>query len=68
LLTTTGVREGAEGAALAVLAGVAVCEAGPEFVEVVAADVSPGSLIVEVVELSVVTDSGSTKSCVTTVL
>lgn len=65
LLTATGVREGAAGAAAAVLAGVAVCEAGPEATEVVAADASPGSLLAEVVELSVVTESGSANSCVT---
>jgi hypothetical protein len=68
LLTATGVSEGDAGAAVAVLAGVAVCEAGPVFVEVVAADVSPGSLTVDVVELRVVTDSASTNSCVTVVL
>ena len=68
LLTATGVSAGAAGAAVAVLAGVAVCDAGPVFVEVVAADVSPGSLTVEVVELNVVTESGSTNSCVTVVL
>ena len=68
LLTATGVSEGAAGAAVAVLAGVAVCDAGPVFVEVVAADVSPGSLTVEVVELNVVTERGSTNSCVTVVL
>lgn len=62
LLTATGVSAGAAGAAVAVLAGVAVCAAWPEVVEVVAADVSPGSLTVEVVELSVVTDRGSTNS------
>jgi hypothetical protein len=68
LLTATGVREGAEGAAAVVLAGVAVCDVGPEVVEVVATDLSPGSLTAEVVELSVVTESGSTNSCVTVVL
>lgn len=68
LLTATGVSAGAAGAAEAVLAGVAVCEAGPEAVDVVAADESPGSLTVEVVELSVVTVSGSTNSCVTVAL
>jgi len=68
LLTATGVSEGAAGAAVAVLAGVAVCEAGPEAVEVVEADASPGSLLAEVVELSVVTERGSTNSCVATVL
>ena len=68
LLIATGVRDGAAGAAAAVLAGVAVCEAGPEAVDVVAADESPGSLNVEVVELKVVTVSGSTNSCVTVVL
>ena len=67
LLTATGVSAGAAGAEVAVLAGVAVCDAGPVFVEVVAADVSPGSLTVEVVELNVVTESGSTNSCVTVV-
>lgn len=67
LLTATGVKDGAAGAAAAVLAGVAVCEAGPEAAEVVAADASPGSLLAEVVELSVVTESGSTNSCVTVV-
>jgi hypothetical protein len=67
LLTTTGVKDGAAGAAAAVLAGVAVCEVGPEAAEVVAADASPGSLLAEVVELSVVTESGSTNSCVTVV-
>lgn len=67
LLTATGVNAGAAGAAEAVLAGVAVCEAGPEVAEVVAAEVSPGSLTVEVVELSDATVSGSTNSCVTVV-
>ena len=65
LLTATGVSAGTAGAAEAVLAGVAVCEAGPAAVDVVAADESPGSLTVEVVELNVVTVSGSTNSCVT---
>ena len=68
MLTATGVREGAAGAVLVVVAGVAVWEVGPEVVEVVATDLSPGSLTVEVVELSVVTESGSTNSCVTVVL
>ena len=52
LLIATGVSEGAAGAAVAVLAGVAVCEAGPDVAEVVAAEASPGSLTVEAVELS----------------
>ena len=67
LLTRTGVSAGAAGAALVEDAGVAVCKVGPGVVEVVAAELSPGSFLEEVVLLNAATVTGSTNSCVTAV-
>ena len=68
LLTATGVSVGAAGAAPAEDAGVAVCEVGPDAAEVVAAELSPGSFLEEVVLLNAATVTGSINSCVTTAL
>lgn len=68
MLTATGVSAGAAGAMVAEVAGVAVCVVGPTVAEVVAAELSPGSFLEVVVLLNAATVTGSTNSCVTTVL
>ena len=67
-LTATGVKAGAEGAAATELAGAAAWGAARGPVDVVAADVSPGSLTAAVVELGVVTESAAATSGVAAVV
>ena len=66
LPSSTGVSVGAAGEDEAGEAALTVCEVRPGVDVVVAADVSPGSVLVDVVVLTVVTVTGCTNSCVTT--